>query len=108
MSNLQDLQVSALEIARKYDELNQKAGRGKWDSKDYAMGFVGDVGDLLKLVMAKEGLRGVNDVDTKLAHELSDCLWSILVLADQYNIDLEKEFTNTMNELKTKIGEARA
>lgn len=66
-------------------------------------GFVGDVGDLSKIIMAKHGLRAMEDVDTKLAHELSDCLWSVLVLADKYNIDLSKEFTKTMDSLDKKI-----
>lgn len=63
-------------------------------------GFVVDVGDLMKLVMAKAGARRVDDVDRKLAHELSDCLWSVLVLARLYDLDLEKEFLQTMAELE--------
>jgi hypothetical protein len=39
---------------------------------------VGDVGDLMKLVMAKEGAREIQDVDEKLQHELAACLWSVL------------------------------
>jgi NTP pyrophosphatase (non-canonical NTP hydrolase) len=50
--------------------------------------------------MAKNGARHVDDVDRKLAHELSDCLWSVLVLAKLYDLDLEKEFLKTMDELQ--------
>jgi len=53
-----------------------------------------------KLVMAKTGARAVADVDRKLAHELSDCLWSVLVLARCYGLDLEREFLTTMAELE--------
>lgn len=45
----------------------------------------------------------MDDVDAKLAHELSDCLWSVLVLASKYNIDLSTEFMKTMDELDKKI-----
>jgi NTP pyrophosphatase (non-canonical NTP hydrolase) len=45
----------------------------------------------------------MDDIDTKLAHELSDCLWSVLVLASKYNIDLETEFLKTMDELDKRI-----
>jgi NTP pyrophosphatase (non-canonical NTP hydrolase) len=45
----------------------------------------------------------MDDVDEKLAHELSDCLWSILVLADKYKIDLSKEFKKTMDLLDERI-----
>ena len=66
-------------------------------------GFVGDVGDLMKLVMAKSGIRTVPDADRKLAHELSDCLWSILVLARLYDVDLEREFLRTMDGIEQKL-----
>ena len=63
-------------------------------------GFVGDVGDLMKLVMARAGARPIADVEAKLAHELSDCFWSILVLARLYQVDLEGEFLRTMAGLE--------
>jgi NTP pyrophosphatase (non-canonical NTP hydrolase) len=66
-------------------------------------GFVGDVGDLSKIVMAKHGLREMDDIDAKLAHELGDCLWSVLVLAKKYNIDLASEFMKTMDGLDNRI-----
>lgn len=66
-------------------------------------GFVGDVGDLSKLIMAKSGLREINNVDQKLAHELADCLWSVLVLASKYEIDLAYHFFKTMDELEARI-----
>ena len=60
-------------IRQQYRALNAAQGKRAWEIRDYAMGFVGDVGDLQKLIMAKENLRNTNDVDAKLAHELSDC-----------------------------------
>lgn len=44
-----------------------------------------------KLRMAKNGLCSMYNVDTKLAHELSDCLWSILVLACKYHLNVGQE-----------------
>ena len=32
-------------------------------------------------------------------HELADCLWSVLTLADAYDVDLAGAFTATMDEL---------
>jgi len=102
MSDLLDLQKRAKEIAECYAGLNKRQGRSVWSTKDRMMGFVTDVGELNELVMAKEGLRDVNDADTKLAHELSDCLWSILLLADHYGVDLEHAFMHTMDELEQR------
>jgi NTP pyrophosphatase (non-canonical NTP hydrolase) len=68
-----------------------------------ALGFVGDVGDLMKLVQAMEGVRAIPDAPAKLAHELADCLWSVMTLARLYDIDLEAAFASTMDELERDI-----
>jgi NTP pyrophosphatase (non-canonical NTP hydrolase) len=101
--NFDEIQKRAIEIRAKYDNLNQ-ANRGNvWNEQQLMAGFVGDVGDLSKIIMAKHGLRYMEDVDKKLKHELSDCLWSIIVLANRYGIDLADEFMKTMNELDKRI-----
>lgn len=105
MSDLKDLLKRAEEIRELYEESNAKNGREAWRIRDYAMGFVGDVGDLQKLVMAKENLRDIADVDAKLGHELADCLWSILVIANYYGIDLGSEFEKTMDTITERIEE---
>jgi len=106
MSDLRDLMERAEAIRLQYQERNAKDGKTAWGVRDYAMGFMGDVGDLQKLIMAKENLRNIDDVDAKLAHELADCLWSILVLANYYGLDLEKEFLQTMDGITKRISGA--
>ena len=101
--NIDELQKRAIEIRNKYDKLNQEKRSVTWNEQQLMAGFVGDVGDLSKIIMAKHGLRAMDDVDQKLAHELSDCLWSILVLASKYGVDLSKEFMKTMDELDARI-----
>lgn len=98
----EDLLKRAVEVRKKYDELNAKRGV-VWNEQNLMSGFVGDVGDLSKIIMAKHGLRGMDDVDAKLSHELADCLWSVLVLADKYGIDLATEFSKTMGALDKRI-----
>ncbi len=106
--NFDDLQKRAVEIRDKYDELNQTKRGVIWNEQQLMAGFVGDVGDLSKIIMAKHGLRDMDDVDTKLAHELSDCLWSVLVLANKYDIDLGAEFMRTMDTLDQRIDDELA
>ena len=98
-----DMQKRALEVAEKYNTANQAAGREIWDASAYMAGFVGDVGDLSKLIMASANYRQLDDTDTKIAHELSDCLWSVLILAHEFNIELEQSFDRTMKEIEGKL-----
>ncbi len=103
MSDFKNLQNRALEIWQHYRKYNKRTYGREWSGEELAMGFVGDVGDLMELIAAKEGIRPANDVDSKLGHELSDCLWSIIVLAEKYKVDLEKEFGRTMDYLEKRI-----
>ncbi len=101
--NLPQLTTRALQIRDRF-AAREKAQRGReWTREEIMQGFVVDVGDLMKLVMAKSGAREVPDVDARLAHELADCLWSVLVLARAYEVDLEREFTRTMDELEARL-----
>ena len=100
---LETAKAQALEVKRRYDELNLlKRGR-TWTNEEFMLGFVGDVGDLAKLVMAQEGARDVPGGIEALGHELADCFWSVLILADAYGIDLGTEFQRTITDLTSAI-----
>lgn len=101
--NIDELTKQALVIKDKYALKNTTSGHKEWSAKEFMLGFVGDVGDLAKLIMAKENLRHIDNVDAKLSHELADNLWSILVLAEHYGVNLEVEFAKTMGELEKRI-----
>jgi NTP pyrophosphatase (non-canonical NTP hydrolase) len=100
---LSQLSDRAMQIRQGFAIVEQSRTGRTWTREEIMQGFVGDVGDLMKLVMAKAGARRVDDVDAKLAHELSDCLWSVLVLAKLYDVDLEKEFLATMSAIEAKL-----
>jgi NTP pyrophosphatase (non-canonical NTP hydrolase) len=100
------LQSEALGIKALYDKLNLEQRSRTWTNEEFMLGFVGDVGDLAKLVMAQEGAREVPGGQDALAHELADCLWSVLVLAHAYEIDIAREFQQTMRKLTTQIQSA--
>jgi len=99
----QELLESAVRVREKYNQLNARDHGGAWDGDKLMAGFVGDVGDLSKIIMAKSGHRSMDDVDEKLEHELADCLWSVLVLANYYKVDLENTFVKSMNDLEARV-----
>lgn len=101
--NFQQLIEQARAVRTKYADFETNRNGREWTGQEIALGFVGDVGDLVKLVQAKEGIRSAENVDEALAHELSDCMWSVIVLADRYGVDLEKAFVETMGELNTRL-----
>ncbi len=102
---LQQLTGQAMQIRERFAEFEQTRNGRSWTREEIMQGFVVDVGDLMKLVMAKNGARPGDDLERKLAHELSDCLWSVLVLARLYDVDLEKAFLATMTEIEVKLAQ---
>jgi len=101
--DLAHLTARAMEIHARFACAALAENRRPWSREEIMQGFVGDVGDLMKLVMAKNGLRSADDLDAKLAHELADCLWSVLTLANLYEVDLERSFLSTMNDIEVKL-----
>lgn len=99
-----DVAARAREVRALYAELETRRDGRTWSASDLMSGFVGDVGDLSKLVAAQAGRRpGPEDLDGALAHELSDCLWSVLVLADELGVDLVAAFPQTMDALEAHV-----
>ncbi|MCX6742664.1 MAG: hypothetical protein NT116_00320 [Candidatus Parcubacteria bacterium] len=93
----------ANQIKDKYNAMHKTQAEPVWGISEYAQGFVGDVGELMDLIMVKHGFKRASDLELKLKHELADCLYSICVIAQELNIDLEKEFLKTMTEIENKI-----
>lgn len=85
-----------MEIREKYGLLEIKQNGKEWSVKELAKGFLRDVNELINLI-ENSGDRVV------IAHEISDCLWSILVLAHKLNIDLEASFMDNMDKLSERI-----
>lgn len=101
--NFSDLEQAALQLNELYEQLEVKRYGRAWSTQELALGFMGDVGDLAKLVQAHAGVRTMEDVQAKLGHELSDCLWSILVLANKCGIDLQAEFVRNTREISEHV-----
>ncbi len=101
--NFSDLEEAALQLNEIYEQLEVKRWGRVWTTQELALGFVGDVGDLAKLVQAHAGVRTIDDCHAKLGHELSDCLWSILVLANKCGIDLQAEFVKNTREISEYV-----
>lgn len=102
MSDIKDLQKKAMEINRKYAELEKKKGQDPWTVQQLAQRYSGDVHELIEL------LEGKGAPENKLSHELGDCLWSVLVIAYKLGIDVEQAFWKTMAELDERLDKEKA
>lgn len=101
--DFQNIIDRALAIRKLYEEKEKQPYGSAWTREEIALGFVGDVGDLAKLVMAEDGKREIENSKEKLEHEISDCLRSLIVLAKLHDVDLEESFSETMEKLKNHL-----
>ena len=93
----------AMDIRKLYEQKEKQLYGSSWTSEEIALGFVGDVGDLAKLISAENGRRNILNRREKLKHELSDCLWSIIVLSNLHGVEIEKSFMETMDRLEKHL-----
>jgi NTP pyrophosphatase (non-canonical NTP hydrolase) len=98
-----EMQDRARAVRAQYAAMEIERYGRPWTREEIMLGFLGDVGDLAKLVQGKEGVRPRDDLDTALAHELADCLWSVMTLADAYDVDLAATFDETMSALSASL-----
>ena len=97
MSDITKLQNRAMEIRRRYNQLERSRGKEPWDALQLAKGLKKDVSDLIAMLEISE-LEPI-----KVSHELADCLWSVLVLARKLDVDIERAFWTTMLELDNRL-----
>lgn len=100
------MQDMARDVRARYAAVETARYGRSWTREEIMLGFLGDVGDLAKLVQGKAGVRPRDDLDDAFAHELADCLWSVLTLADAYDVDLQAAFVTTMRSLSAHLADA--
>ncbi len=102
---MQNLIEKAKKVRDQYKELHILDGEYTWTAKDFADGLLGDLGDLMKMLQAKANLRPYTkgNLEEDIKHELSDCLWAIIIIADELGIDLESVFNSKIDELSIKV-----
>jgi NTP pyrophosphatase (non-canonical NTP hydrolase) len=93
----------ACHIRELYKQLEERLHGTAWTPQELMLGYLYDIGELARLVMAAEG-RWLHegDLPRELEDKLSECLWWVLVLADALG-DITKAFTTKMNDLDVEL-----
>jgi NTP pyrophosphatase (non-canonical NTP hydrolase) len=97
----------ALDLRRQYELKETELYGSPYTSLEIAQGFAGDVNNLTKLVMAEHGQREIANSKEKLEAQLAHCLWSVVVLAQMHNVNLENSFMEAMDRLENHLLETQ-
>ncbi len=104
---LQKLINRARDLRHQYEKKEIQLYGSPSTDVDIAQGFLGDVNNLVKLVNAAHGKGQIANSAEKLGPQLSHCLWSVIVLAEMHNVDLEQSFMETMDKLENHLLETQ-
>ncbi len=96
---IEEMQARAVGVRQRFAAFEESTYGQAWSTEDLVMGLMTDVGDLAEVVQRIEGKRPVRPQSAlaDLEHEISDCLWVLLVLADRYEVDVADAFDRTMD-----------
>ena len=91
-------------IRKLYHQLEEKNHGSRWSTQEDMVGFLFDVGELGRLLMAAEGRWVVKgEARPQLEAKLAECLWWLFVLSDRLGVDLNQAFLAKMKELETSL-----
>ena len=93
----------AINLRRQYEIRETHLYGSPSTNADLARGFAGDVNNLIKLIEAQQGMRSIANSKEKLEAHLAHCLWSVIVLAQQYDVSLETAFMEAMDRLENHL-----
>ena len=97
----------AMDLRSQYEKKEKQLYGAPSSGEDLARGFAGDVNNLVRLIAAKPGRHENIDRTEKIGAQLSHSLWSIIVLARLYDIELEQAFMETMDRLENHLLETQ-
>lgn len=103
----QKLVHRAMDLRTQYDKKERQLYGTPSTDEQIAEGFAGDVNNLVKLVGARHGRVEIANSTEKLGSQLAHCLWSVIVLAQIHNIDLEQSFFEAMDRLENHLLETQ-
>lgn len=97
---LREAVAEAVRIRGRFATYEQRQYGREWSLSDLVAGLSTDVGDLARLVAAKQGMRpSPVDLEAALAHEVADCLWAVFVIASKVGVDVPAAFESGMRDL---------
>ena len=93
------LNEAVKETSRVKDQMPGKP----WDIYQRFNDLVEEVGELANAIQVKEGWKSKKRAKADLVNSICDVLYSIILVADHYKIDLDKEYPKVLKEIEGRI-----
>ena len=91
------------EAIKKTQKVADKMPGEKWGIYQRFNDLVEEVGELANSIQVKEGWKTKNRAKADLVNSVCDVLYSILLVASHYDIDLEREYPEVLKEIEDRV-----
>jgi len=94
-------------IRQLYHQLETRHHGEPWTKQEDMIGFLYDVGELGRLLMAAEGRWvAAEDGERQLEDKMAECLWWLFTLSERLGVDLSQAFRAKMDDLEKGLGDS--
>jgi len=101
-----DLNEAMKKTKKVVEEIEEKRGR-KWDTKTRFIDLVEEVGELANALILEHGNKPERARRAELVDSVCDVLFDLLILAEMYNIDLDKEYPKVLDHIRKRNEEGQ-
>ncbi len=75
----------------------------KWTSHNRFAALVEEVGELANAIQTTEGYKSKKRQKSEVIDSICDILYEVLMMASVYRVDLDKEYSKALRQLKKRI-----
>ncbi len=97
-----DLNEAVRETKKVCSSIPTPKGKG-WDAKTRFIDLVEEVGELANAIMLEHGDKAEKRRKAELIDSVCDTLFDLLMLADAYGIDLDKEYPKVLEQITNRV-----
>lgn len=95
-NTLNDLTQKTAKIA------SQMSNNKPWSIHNRLAELMEEVGELANAIQTQEGYKSTKRKKSDVTNSVCDILFELLLIADHYNIDLDKEYPEVLSEIDTR------
>ena len=93
------LQEKTKKLLAEFERVRTK----KWTPEAMLTDLTEEVGELANAILVKEGFKNEKRAKADLVDSICDILFDVFMIAEEYNIDVEKEYLKVLEQLQARI-----
>lgn len=98
-----DLEEAKRETLKLEKNIRDRKGQERWTPNTRFIDLVEEVGELANALLVEHGFKAEKVRRAELIDSICDILFNLLILADHYKVDLNKEYPKVLEHIKERL-----